>query len=227
MKKFYKTFLLIITLIFLSTFNPKKLETDLKNNNSYFKIQKIIIINNSLVEKEDVLAKLNYLYGKNIFLIQSKDIRESLQNVDFLKKIEVKKKYPKTITIKIFETKPIGIVFKDKKQYLLDSSLNLIKVDEKDNFSELPNIVGSDSENNIVNFLNQLENNKFPIHKIKNFHYFKIGRWDVEFKDGRIIKFPYKVNDKVIEKTIKLFKRKDFENYKIIDLRIDGKIIVE
>ena len=29
------------------------------------------------------------------------------------------------------------------------------------------------------------------------------------------------------EKSIKLLSRKDFQNYKIIDLRIDGKIIVE
>ena len=30
-----------------------------------------------------------------------------------------------------------------------------------------------------------------------------------------------------IKKTIELLDRKDFENYNIIDLRIDGKIIVE
>ena len=69
--------------------------------------------------------------------------------------------------------------------------------------------------------------NKFPINDIKKFSYFKIGRWDIELMDNRNIKFPYKADSKIIKKSIELLKRKDFENYKIIDLRIDGKIIVE
>ena len=82
-------------------------------------------------------------------------------------------------------------------------------------------------EKNIINFLEQLETNKFPTNNIKNFYYFKIGRWDLQLSDNRTIKFPYNVNSKVIKKTIELLSRKDYQNYKIIDLRIDGKIIVE
>ena len=227
MKKFYRAFLLIIALIFLSTYNPSKFDANLKNDNIFFKIQKIIISNNLLVDRNEVLSKLNQVYGKNIFLIKRKDIEESLQKINFLKKIEVKKKYPDTITIKIFETKPLGILFKDKTQYLLDSSLNLIEIDKNIDFAELPNIIGDDAENNIVNFLDQLKTNKFSTNNIKNFYYFKIGRWDLELLDDRIIKLPYNVSSNVIKKANELLNRKDFQNYKIIDLRIDGKIIVE
>ena len=183
--------------------------------------------NNLLVDRNEVLSKLNQVYSKNIFLIKRKDIEESLQKINFLKKIEVKKKYPDTITIKIFETKPLGILFKDKTQYLLDSSLNLIEMDKNIDFAELPNIIGDDAENNIVNFLDQLKTNKFSTNNIKNFYYFKIGRWDLELLDNRIIKLPYNVSSNVIKKVSELLNRKDFQNYKIIDLRIDGKIIVE
>ena len=91
MKKFYRVFLLIIALIFLSTYNPSKFDTNSKNDNNFFKIQKIIISNNLLVDRNEVLSKLNQVYGKNIFLIKRKDIEESLQKINFLKKIEVKK----------------------------------------------------------------------------------------------------------------------------------------
>ena len=227
MKKFYRIFLLIIILVFLSTYNPNKFEANLRNNNNFLKIQKIIISNNLLVHKDEILSKLNHVYGRNIFLIKRKDIEESLQNVNFLKKVEVRKKYPDTITVKIFETKPVGILFKDKTQYLLDSSSNLIEIDKKKVLAKLPNIIGDNAEKNIINFLEQLETNKFPTNNIKNFYYFKIGRWDLQLSDNRTIKFPYNVNSKVIKKTIELLSRKDFQNYKIIDLRIDGKIIVE
>ena len=65
------------------------------------------------------------------------------------------------------------------------------------------------------------------LQNIKNFSYFKIGRWNVELLDNRTIKFPHNTDSKIIKKTIELLSRKDFQNYKIIDLRIDGKIIVE
>ena len=51
--------------------------------------------------------------------------------------------------------------------------------------------------------------------------------FDLELLDNRTIKFPNNVDNEIIKKTIELLSRKDFENYKIIDLRIDGKIIVE
>ena len=227
MKKFYKIFLLIISLVFLTTYNPNKFQKNIEKSNNFFEIKKIIILNNFRVKKEDIIAKLNPLYSKNMILIRRKDIEESLKNINFLKKIEVKKKYPHTIIVKIFETKPVGILFKDKEEYLLDSSANLIEIENKKDFVGLPNIIGNDAENNIINFLNLLKNNKFPINSIKNFSYFKIGRWDVELLDKRTIKFPDNADKTIIKKTIELLSRKDFENYKIIDLRIHGKIIVE
>jgi len=227
MKKFYRIFILIIILVFLSTFNPNKFEINLKDNKSFFEIKKITISNNLLVNEDEILLKLKEVYGKNIFLIQRKDIEESLENVNFLRKIEVNKKYPDTVKVKIFETKPIGIVFKDKNQYLLDSSSNLIELSNEIDFVKLPNIIGEGAENNIIEFLKQLETNQFPVNNIKNFYYFKIQRWDLELLDNKIIKLPYNVSSNIIKKAIKLLNRKDFQNYKIIDLRIDGKIIVE
>jgi len=227
MKKFYKIFLLIISLVFLTTYNPNKFEKSIEKNNDFFRIKKIIILNNYLIKKDDIILKLNSLYSKNIILIKRKDIEESLKNVYFLKKIEVKKKYPDTIIVKIFETKPVGIFFKDNAEYLLDSLGNMIPMENNKEFVELPNIIGKGAENNIINFLNRLKKNKFPINNIKNFFYFKIGRWDVELLDNRTIKFPNDADSNIIKKTIELLSRKDFQNYKIIDLRIDGKIIVE
>ena len=227
MKKFYKIFLLIISLVFLTTYNPNKFEENLEENSIFLKIEKIIISDNFLIKEEEIISKLNHLYGRNILLIKRKNIEESLENINFLKKIEVKKKYPNTIIVKIFETKPVGILFKDKNEYLLDSSANLIEIESKEDFTGLPDIIGNDAENNIINFLDQLKSNKFPINNIKNFSYFKIGRWDLELQDSRTIKFPHNADSRIIKKTIELLSRKDFQKYKIIDLRIDGKIIVE
>ena len=97
MKKLYRIVLLIIVLIFLSTYSPSEFNLILKKDNAFFKIQKIEITNNSLIKSGEIKEKLGKIYKKNIFLIKRKDIEDSLKEIDFLEKIEVKKKYPNTI----------------------------------------------------------------------------------------------------------------------------------
>ena len=227
MKKLYRILLLILVLIFLSTYSPNKFDLILEKNNTFLKIQKIKIVNNFLIKSSEIKEKLSTIYNRNIFSIKKKDIEEPLKEINFLEKIEVKKKYPNTIVVKIFETKPVAILYKNKAKYLLDSSSNLISFDDDLNFDQLPSIFGDDAENNFINFLNQLKINNFPRKKIKKFYYFKIGRWDLQLANNKTIKFPYNVTNDIIKKSVELLDRKDFQNYNIIDLRVDGKIIVE
>ena len=227
MKKLYRIVLLIILLIFLSTYNPGGFNLILQKNNTFLKIQKIEIVNNSLIKDSKIKEKLGKIYNKNIFLIKRKDIEDPLKEINFLEKIEVKKKYPNTIIIEIFETKPVAILYKNNAKYLLDSSSNLIFFEENVNFNQLPRIFGEGAENHFIYFFSQLENNNFPIKDVKKFYFFQIGRWDLQLTNDKIIKFPHNNTEDAIKKSIELLDRKDFENYNIIDLRIDGKIIVE
>ena len=227
MKKFYRITLLIILLIFLSTFNPTELNLPSKKNNTLFKIKNIEIKNNLLIDKNEIEKKLHNIYEKNIFFIRKKDIEGPIGEINFLEKVEVKKKYPNTIIIKVFETKPVAIIFKNKVKYLIDSSSNLVSFENNANFNALPIVFGEDAEKNFIFFFNQLRKNNFPNEQIKNFYYFQIGRWDIQFLNNKIIKFPHKNVDESIIKAIELLNREDFKKYKIIDLRVAGKIIVE
>ena len=227
MKKFYRIILLLIVLIFISTYNPKEFDLIAKKNDAFFKIKNIEIKNNFFIKQNEIEEKLSNIYKKNIFSIKKADIEKPLKEIDFLEKIEVKRKYPNTVIIKIFETRPVAILFKNKVKYLLDSSSNLISFENNINFNKLPSVFGEEAENNFIYFFNQLKKNNFPNKKIKNFYYFKIGRWDLELLDNKIIKFPYNNTDDAIIKSIELLDHKDFKNYNTIDLRVDGKIIVE
>jgi len=227
MKKFYRIILLLMVLIFLSTFNPKEFDLISKKNDPLFKIQNIEIKNNFLINKSEIEEKLSNIYKKNIFFVKRVDIEEPLKEIDFFEKIEVKRKYPNTITIKIFETRPVAVLFRNKVKYLLDSSSNLISFKDNINLNELPNVFGKEAENNFIYFSNQLKENNFPYKQIKNFYYFQIGRWDLQLVNDKLIKFPDNNIDDAINKSIELLERENFKNYNIIDLRVDGKIIVE
>ena len=227
MKKFYRIALLLLLLIFLSTFNPIELNLISKKDNKLFKIKNIEIQNNILVKEKEIKERLQEILEKNIFFIEEKDIKKPIAKIDFLEKIEVRKKYPNTIIITVFETKPTAIVFKNKDKYLLDSSSNLISFQDNNHYNELPNIFGENAEKNFIGFLNKLRKNNFPTEQITDFYYFQIGRWDVQFLNNKIIKFPQDSINEAIIKAVELLNREDFKNYNIIDLRVVGKIIVE
>ena len=227
MKKLYKIILLLTILIFFTTYSPNKITFLDKNNNFFFKIKNIEIANNNKINKTDIINKLNHIYNKNILFISNSDIAEPLKTVDYLKKVEVKKKYPDTIVIKIYETKPVGILFKNNTKYIIDTLSNLITFNDNLVNNNFPNIFGKEAEKDFINFFKQLKENKFPRNQVENYYYFQLDRWDVKMINNQIIKFPSKKRKEAIQQSVKLLKREDFKNYKVIDLRIHGKIVVE
>ena len=227
MKKFYRIVVLLIALIFLTTYTPSELDVFSKKKNLFFKIQNIEVVNNYLINKRAITEKLTQIYEKNILFVNRNDVEGPLKSIDFLEKIEVKKKYPNTIIVKVYETRPVAILFKKNDKFFLDSSSNLITFNETMLSDNFPSVFGEGAEHDFINFFNQLENNNFPKKRIKNLYYFQIGRWDLQLLNNKIIKFPANKTAEAIKQSVELLDREDFENYNIIDLRIYGKIVVE
>jgi len=227
MKKFYRIAVLFIVFILISTINHKDQEAKSDKKNIFFSIKEIKIKNNTLVDKEIIIKKLSKIYGKNILLLRKNEIEDPLKSIDFLRKAEVKKIYPNKIIITVLETKPIGIIIKKNKKYILDTSSKLIKYNEKFLSNPLPLIFGDNAENKFINLFNLLEKHEFPMDKIKNYYYFQIGRWDLKLFNKQLIRLPANEIASAIQLTSELLNRKDFENYSIIDLRINGKVITE
>jgi len=226
MKKLYKIILLLLIFSFLTTYSPKEINV-LSNKSFFFKIENIEIINNYLISTNTIDEKMNKIYGKNILFIKRKDIQSLLSSIDFLKKIEVRKKYPDTIIIKVYETKLVAVLFKKDQKYLLDSSSNLIPFNTNDLLKNLPSVFGEGAEKNFINFFKKLEKNNFATKRIKNFYYFQIGRWDIQLLNDQKIKLPSNKTTEAIQQIIELLDREDFKKYNVIDLRINDKIIVE
>ncbi len=155
MKKIYKIITLTIVFIFLTTYSPNALNVFPQKKNFLFEIQNIEIINNHLIDKKKIRKRLSKINNKSIIFIKRNDIERSLESIKFLEKIEVKKKYPNTIVVKIYETKPVAILFKNNNKYLVDSSSNLIPYSKNFSAYDLPNIFGDGAEKDCIIFYNQ------------------------------------------------------------------------
>ena len=227
MTKTYKIIILLFTFIFLTTYTPKNFNIKNKEKNNFFKIKKIEVTNNYRIKESTIFKRLNHIYNKNIIFLSNNDILKFLLNLDYFESIEVKKKYPNTIVIKVYETEPVAILYRGKEKYIIDTLSNLIALEENLDEKKLPKVFGLKAESDFINFFNQLSSNQFPKSKIKSYSYFQINRWDLELINDQIIKFPSEKRDEAIQQSVELLERENFKKYKVIDLRIDGKIVVE
>ena len=97
----------------------------------------------------------------------------------------------------------------------------------KEKKKQLPFIFGSIKVTDFFIFLNIIEHSDFDYNDIKNFYYFKSRRWDIETKNGLIIKLPSKNLKIAFETLLNILQSKEFVSIKKIDLRQMKQVILD
>ena len=81
-----------------------------------FNLKKIEIKNNFLLKEKDIKKLLIPIYNQNLILLSNKEIEKVMMENDFIESFIVKKKYPDTLKIKIFEKKTCrNFILQEKK----------------------------------------------------------------------------------------------------------------
>ena len=127
-------FWLIILFILLTTYFPKfEFATNYK-----FNIQKIEIDNNFVLESDEIKKKLSFIYNENLFFLNIENIQKNLKDMDFIQSFTVKKIYPSTLKLTIYEKKPIAILQNKKAKYNISDKGDLIRFKKLDIYDDLP-----------------------------------------------------------------------------------------
>ena len=210
----------ILLIIFLSTitFKEKKVITK-------FNLEKVIIENNSIINKGELKELLFPIYGKNLLKLKSIEIKRLLSQNNFIESFDTKKIYPNTLKIKIYEKKPIAILIDKKNKYLLSEKIDLIQFEKIKNFQDLPYVKGNQKEFKI--FYTNLKKINFPFEIVKEYILFDTNRWDIETINGKIIKLPSKNYINRLKNYLNLRSKTNFKKYKIFDYRINNQIILK
>ena len=209
-----------ILLILLTTISTKQ-----KIIFSNFHVTKIEILNNILISEREIVKLLNPILDKNIIFLKNAEIEKLLLQNTFIESFNVKKKYPNTIKIKIFEKQPIAILFDKKKKYYLSKKIELIEFNNMKNFKNLPYVFGNKSEFKVL--YNNLAKIDFPFDKIKRYTLFGVNRWDLETIDNSTIRLPPKNYTKSLKNYLDLMNKKEFRKYKVFDYRINNQLILK
>ncbi len=210
----FALFLLLTTFISQKEFSINK-----------FKIKEIKVENNEIIKEEELIKDLSFLYNKNIFFLNSFEIKKKLDKKNFIKRLEIKKTYPDKLIIKIFEKEPIAIIINKQGKFFLGKKIELIKFRKIMKYDELPIIYG-DIKNFKILF-NNLKKINFPFKIIKKFVFFKVNRWDIELEDERLIRLPSKRYNKSLKNFIQIKNNRNFDKYKIFDYRLEDQLILK
>ena len=218
MKKQLVIAFILFTLLTTITFKEKIIISQLN-------IKEIIVENNSLVKKKDVKKLLIPIYNKNIIFLDNKEIEKALTQNSFIETFDVKKKYPQTLKIRIFEKKPIAILLNKKNKFYLSDKIELIEFKNIKKYQDLPYVFGNRDEFKI--FYNNLKKINFPFDLITKYTLYETKRWDLETTDKIVIKLNSKNYQKNIKNYLDSRSKQNFKKYKIFDYRIDNQLILK
>ena len=216
-----KRFLIAIFLLLLfSTYNIEK-KFELKD----FKIKLITIENNEIIQEDVIKKNLSFLYNQNLFLMKTNEVKNKMNEIDFIDSFKIKKIYPNEIRIKVFEKTPIVILQNKKEKKYYTSKDDVIDFINLKQFQNLPTVFG-DKESFKV-FYENLKSTKFPLNEIKAFYLFESKRWDLITYENQTLKLPIKNYNKSLKNFHEIKDQENFKKYKIFDYRIKNQLILK
>ena len=206
----------IFLIFLLSSINNYNLKIS-----NFFKIKNIVVNGMSNDKNLKVESNLNFLLGENIFFLKDNIYNYFDRNND-VKNFNVKKLYPNSLEITITESKPICIILDNGKEIFLGDNGKILK--SRQDYGNLLKVYGSSNIDQIFRLLKTLKKSSLNSKNIKSITFFKSNRFDLDLND-KVIKFPINYNDSILEYAYKILQDNNFVDAKIIDLRIDNKII--
>ena len=218
MKKRLVISLLLLLFLTTITLNQKIIITK-------FNVKEINIENNILLSSKEVKKLLIPIYETNLFFLKYEEVEKALMKSSLVGSFEIRKKYPNSLEIKIFEKTPIAIIFHKKKKYFLSENIELIKFEELKYNKSLPFVLGK--RDKFESFYNRLKINNFPVDIIKKYTFFETNRWDIETYDNKIIKLPPVNYINSLEKYLSLKNDSSVKKYKVFDFRIEKQLILK
>ena len=195
------------------------------NNKNFLKIKKINIFGMTDIEilnVKDDISKLNF---NNIILLNKNEISQVIDSYSIVEKYKIFKNYPSILNIEIIKTNFLAKINYDGKTFIIGSNGRLIN--KKFNNNYLPYIFGSPETKEFLKLKKKIDESQLSYEEINNFYFYPSKRWDLELKDGIIIKLSNLNILNSLNRSFEFLNDKNLRDIKIIDLRVKNQIILK
>tara|TARA_B100001057_G_scaffold411753_1_gene427550 strand:- start:15 stop:608 length:594 start_codon:yes stop_codon:yes gene_type:complete len=193
-------------------------------NVSFPKISKVEINGLNLDERkkiENIIYDSNF---ENIFHIDKEYLKKKINSINIIEEFEIFKNYPSTLKIVIAETKIIAQTKKNGFDYLIGSNGKLIE--NKDFISELPFVFGDLDISEFLKLKKKIDSSLFEFSEISNLYLYKSSRWDIETRNGNLIKLSKNNIKEILNLYVRMSNEKKINDKTIIDFRQKNQIIL-
>jgi cell division protein FtsQ len=209
----------LFLLVFLGSINNKHF-----NNIEIFKIKNLKLDGLNEKEKFQLLLQLEQVKKKNIFFLPKKELIEILNSNNLIESFLISKNYPSDLNIFVKKTSFLANININKKNFLIGSNKKLIQSESI--YSNLPIILGNPSVEDFFSIKNDIQKSLISFKNVNQMYFFPSKRWDLELKNGVLIKLPILNPIESLNNYFTLRNLPQFQKIKIFDMRINNQIIV-
>ncbi len=214
-----KIFLYLFIFLFLGTpSNKMLLELNIKKNDG-FEISSL-----SKFDDIEIVKELSNHKHENLFLLKKEKIIKIIKKNKIIENYNIYKKYPSDLVVNFEKTELLAVTQIDGTNFYIGSNGNLIKV--KDVEINLPMIFGNFDLAEFLKLKYLIDESFFDFYDIKNLYYYKSKRWDIETKNGLLVKLPANDLSESFRIFIKIINDTKLQNIQMIDLRQDNQVII-
>ena len=212
-----------IVMFIIINFNPYLL-------NNFFKVKDIKIVGtektNPYELKQILSSNLN-----NLITFDKDHAKSLLEKVGWVKRANIKKIYPNTISINIIESDPFAIFYSNQDIFLIDIDGEIISPNPDINkYESLLTVRGEKAEVKLSEIIKEININ-FPEvrNKVNGLEFVDKRRWNLFLSNDLLIKLPDKEINESLKNLKKLFADKQILDSNIIevDLRIKGRAVIK
>jgi len=206
----------------------------------FTKIKKINIIGNQYIKTEEIKSQININENDDLLNINISKIQNKIMGIDFIKYCRISRIFPSTLIVEIIENDPVVHLVYNENEYIFDINGEKLPVIESAiKYYFLPKLILNNkifiNKINSIEFaskfgyeLSQLRNNYPTIFGDITFFDFK-GDGDVFMNFSNNTQIIAKENNLNLHfKILEEFKeiKYTFDNYSILDLRVNNQLIV-
>ena len=194
------------------------------NNTKFLNLEKVIV---SGLEEEDnrkLINKINNLKLKNIFFLNEKKIKETIETNNLIENYKISKIYPSTLDIKINKTQSLAKINKNGQILFLGSNGKFSEIISQN--KKLPFIFGKPKVSEFLYFKKIIDDSKFSYDEIKNLYFFPSKRWDIELNNSIFLKLPKNDLKNTLNYIFYFLANNNLKDNTIIDARIENQIVI-
>ena len=223
-------FFLFVVYIYNELIKKDKFYTIIQEISEKYNYQLKNVEINSLqrINKSEINNIVNQYYNQSIFLLPLDKISNSINQLSWVKGVNLSTNFINKLNVEIFEYKPIGLLFYNNQLFYFTKDGKIIDKYREGINKSLIIFYGNQAARLAYNFIIVI-NKTETVNMIKEAYYINERRWDLKLNNNILLNLSEINIEESLKNYIKLIKKfntSDIFKIKSIDLRDSKKAII-